>query len=159
MPIYNDIHEFAAVLPAAGRVLAMDLGTKTLGLAVSDAGRMIANPLEVFQLTKFTPDAQKLAQLITREKIVGLVLGLPMALDGSIGPRAQASYQFAENLHNLGEPFTTLPLLLWDERFTTAAVQRMLTDEADMRRDARAATVDKLAAAYMLKRVLDTIRY
>lgn len=156
MPVYHDIYEFAAALPPTGRVLGGDLGTKTLGLALSDEGRMLASPYLTLELTKFTPDATTLAAIIEKEKVCGLVLGLPLAMDGSSTPRVQATRQFAENLLTLRGIFTTLPIGFFDERFSTAAVERMMID-ADLSRKRRDELVDKLAASYMLQGALDML--
>jgi len=160
MPFYNDIFEFASALPpvetGGGRVLGGDLGTKTLGLALSDEGRMLATPYQTLDLTKFSADAAKLAAIIEKEKVRGLILGWPIGMDGSITPRAQASRQFAQNLHGFSPLFTNLPITLFDERFSTAAVTRMMI-EADLSRKRRDELVDKLAASYMLQGALDLL--
>lgn len=132
-----------------------DLGTKTLGLALSDEGRMLATPYVTLELVKFTPDAQRLAAMMEKERVCGFVLGLPLAMDGSSTPRVQATYQYVENLQRLGGIFATLPIALFDERFSTAAVERMMI-EADLSRKRRDELVDKLAASYMLQGALDS---
>jgi putative Holliday junction resolvase len=142
-----------AALPASGKLLGLDLGTKTIGVAVSDGLRMTATPLETIQRTKFTNDAARLIELIEENVAVALVLGLPLNMDGSEGPRVQSTRAFARNL----APKTLLPILFWDERLSTAAVNRMLI-EADTRRDRRAEVVDKLAASYILQGFLDRLR-
>jgi putative holliday junction resolvase len=156
MPFYNDIFEFAAALPASGRVMGGDLGTKTLGLALSDEGRMLASPYQTLDLTKFSADAAKLAAIIEKEKVHGLVIGWPIGMANEITPRAQASRQFAENLYGFSEMFANLPMALYDERFSTAAVNRMMI-EADLSRKRRDELVDKLAASYMLQGALDLL--
>lgn len=156
MPLYPDIHAFAAVLPASGRLLGGDLGTKTLGLALSDEGRMLASPLETLLLTKFTPDATKLAKIVVDHKITGIVLGLPLHMDGTASPRAQASRQFVDNLIGFNSVFAALPFLLIDERLSTAAVERAML-EGDLSRKKRDALVDKLAASYILQGALDRL--
>ena len=156
MPLCHDFPAFAAALPANGRLLGADLGTRTLGLALSDEGRRLASPLETFQLTRFTPDAARLAKIITDHKITGLVIGLPLNMDGTASPRAQASRQFVDNLIKLGAPFAALPMLLQDERLSTAAVERTMI-AADVSRKKRAALVDKLAASYILESALDRL--
>ena len=140
-------------LPSSGKLLGLDLGTKTIGIAVSDALRYTATPLETIARTKFTSDAARLLELVEANAAVALVLGLPLNMDGSEGPRAQSTRAFARNL---GQK-TPLPILFWDERLSTSAVTRMLI-EADTRRDRRAAVVDKLAASYILQGFLDRLR-
>jgi len=140
-------------LPPAGKLLGLDLGTKTIGVAVSDALRYTATPLETIARTKFTVDAARLLELIADNKAVALVLGLPLNMDGSEGPRAQSTRAFARNLRQK----TPLPIAFWDERLSTSAVTRMLI-EADTRRDRRAEVVDKLAASYILQGYLDRLR-
>ena len=140
-------------IPPAGKLLGLDLGTRTIGVAVSDALRYTATPLETIARTKFTADAARLLELIGENNAVALVLGLPLNMDGSEGPRAQSTRAFARNLAQK----TPLPLVFWDERLSTSAVTRMLI-EADTRRDRRAEVVDKLAASYILQGFLDRLR-
>ena len=140
-------------LPPTGKLLGLDLGTKTLGVAVSDSLRLTATPLETIARTKFTADAARLLELIAENDIVALVLGLPLNMDGSEGPRAQSTRAFARNLAQ--QPSD--PVDFWDERLSTSAVTRMLI-EADTRRDRRAEVVDKLAASYILQGYLDRLR-
>lgn len=142
------------ILPASGKLLGLDLGTKTIGVAISDGMRYSATPLETIRRTKFTADAERLLQLIVENNAVGLVLGLPLNMDGSEGPRAQSTRAFARNLGNK----TPLPIAFWDERLSTAAVTRTLI-EADTRRDRRAEVVDKLAASYILQGALERLRH
>ena len=142
-----------AALPASGKLLGLDLGTKTIGVAVSDGLRFTATPLETIARTKFTNDAARLLELIGENAAVALVLGLPLNMDGSEGPRVQSTRAFARNLAQK----TPLPILFWDERLSTSAVTRMLI-EADTRRDKRAEVVDKLAASYILQGFLDRLR-
>ncbi|MSO71442.1 MAG: Holliday junction resolvase RuvX [Alphaproteobacteria bacterium] len=153
MPI-TTLDALAAALPKEARLLGFDLGTKTIGLALSDPGRSIASPLVVLKRTKLKPDAARLAAIIREHGVGGLVLGLPINMDGSDGPRAQATRAFARNLTEVID----LPLAFWDERLSTAAVERALTDEADLSRARRAQLVDKLAAAYILQGALDFLR-
>ena len=148
----TDDTSFAA-LPASGKLLGLDLGTKTIGVAVSDSMRYSATPLETILRTKFTADAARLLELIAENAAVALILGLPLNMDGSEGPRVQSTRAFARNL---GQK-TDLPILFWDERLSTSAVTRMLI-EADTRRDKRAEVVDKLAASYILQGFLDRLR-
>jgi putative Holliday junction resolvase len=135
-----------------GRLLGLDLGTKTIGIAVSDVTRQIATPLRTIQRTKFTVDAGDLVKLAETEKALAFVLGLPINMDGTEGPRCQSTRAFARNLEKL----TPVPILFWDERLSTAAVQRMLI-AYDRSRAKRAEVVDKLAAAYILQGALDRL--
>lgn len=140
-------------LPPSGKLLGLDLGTKTIGVAISDALRYSATPLETIARSKFTADAARLLELIDANQAVALVLGLPLNMDGSEGPRVQSTRAFARNLSQK----TPLPIIFWDERLSTSAVTRMLI-EADTRRDRRAEVVDKLAASYILQGLLDRLR-
>jgi putative holliday junction resolvase len=140
-------------LPPTGKLLGLDLGTKTIGVAVSDGLRYTATPLETIARTKFTADAARLLELVAENAAVAFVLGLPLNMDGSEGPRAQSTRAFARNLAQK----TPLPVIFWDERLSTSAVTRMLI-EADTRRDKRAQVVDKLAASYILQGFLDRLR-
>jgi putative Holliday junction resolvase len=133
------------------RLLGLDLGERTIGLALSDPGRTVASPLETIRRGKFTRDAEALVRVIERQGVGGLVIGLPVNMDGSEGPRCQSTRQFAANLLTKIE----IPIAFWDERLSTAAVERLLTDEADMTRRRRAEVVDKMAAAYILQGALD----
>jgi putative holliday junction resolvase len=142
----------AAGLPPRGALLGLDLGTKTIGLALSDLSRRIASPLTVIARTKFTADAKALLDHATRHDVVALVLGLPLNMNGSEGPRVQATRAFARSL----AAKTTLPIVFWDERLSTAAVTRTLI-EADASRKRRGEVVDKLAAAYILQGALDRL--
>src|SRR6187200_3407925 len=134
--------QLAGSLPASGALMGLDLGTKTIGVAISDAGRRIASPLLTIRRTKFKADAETLLKYAAENTVAALVLGLPLNMDGSEGPRVQATRAFARNLSGL----TTLPIVFWDERLSTAAVTRTLID-ADASRARRAVLVDKLAAA------------
>jgi putative Holliday junction resolvase len=148
--------EFAnplALLPPRGKLLGLDLGTKTIGVAVSDGLRMAATPLETIRRSKFTADAARLKAIVAETNAVGIVLGLPLNMDGSEGPRVQSTRAFARNLATIID----LPLAYWDERLSTSAVTRMMI-EADLRRDRRAELVDKLAASYILQGALDRLR-
>ena len=133
------------------RLLGLDLGSKTIGLAISDSGFMIASPLETIRRKKFTSDALALKAIIDERQIGGLVLGLPKNMDGSDGPRVQSTRQFVANLL---ERFD-IPIAFWDERLSTIAVERVLVNEADMSRRKRSAVVDKMAASYILQGALD----
>ena len=149
----TDVADFLVTLPASGRMIGIDGGTKTLGLALSDILRTIASPLETIERTKFKADAARLLSLISKHQICGLVLGLPTNMDGSEGPRVQATRALARNLNIL----TPLPILLWDERLTTAAAERMLIS-ADTTRKRRSEVIDKLAATLILQGALDRLR-
>ena len=149
----TDVADFLVTLPASGRMIGIDGGTKTLGLALSDILRTIASPLETIERTKFKADAARLLSLIGKHQICGLVLGLPTNMDGSEGPRVQATRALARNLNIL----TPLPILLWDERLTTAAAERMLIS-ADTTRKRRSEVIDKLAATLILQGALDRLR-
>ena len=148
-----DIDTFTAALPPAGRLIGIDGGTTTLGLALSDVSRTIASPLETIQRSKFKADAARLLALVAEHDVCGLVLGLPTNMNGSEGPRCQATRALARNLNALAP----LPILLWDERLTTAAAERMLI-EADASRKRRAEVIDKLAATLILQGALDRLR-
>ncbi|MBI1181895.1 MAG: Holliday junction resolvase RuvX [Alphaproteobacteria bacterium] len=147
------LQELKAALPRNGRLLGLDLGTKTIGLAISDGALLVASPLETIRRTKFTADAQALLAVIDRHGVTGLVLGLPVNMDGTEGPRCQSTRQFARNLMGLRE----VPFAFWDERLSTAAVQRAMID-ADLSRARRAKVVDQMAAAYILQGALDFLR-
>ncbi len=139
-------------LPEHARLLGLDLGTKTIGLALSDVERRIATPLETIQRIKFKQDAAALLKIAEKHAIAGLVIGLPLNMDGTEGPRAQSTRAFVRNL----APLTDLPIVFWDERMSTLAVTRTLLD-ADASRARRAAVVDKMAAAYILQGALDRL--
>jgi putative Holliday junction resolvase len=144
-----------SLLPQRGKLLGLDLGTRTIGVALSDAMRYSATPLETIRRSKFTADAEALLLIIRTHEVTGLVIGLPLNMDGSEGPRVQSTRAFARNFA-LKCP---LPAVFWDERLSTSAVTRMMIDEADMRRDRRAEVVDKLAASYILQGALDRLRH
>lgn len=147
-----DLFEMADNLPRDRRLMGLDLGTKTIGLALSDLTLVIASPLETIRRQKFTQDAAALLALVDKHGVGGLVLGHPLNMDGSTGPRAQASESFARNLARL----SAIPVALWDERLSTVAVTRTLL-EADTSRRRRAEVVDKMAAAYILQGALDRL--
>jgi putative pre-16S rRNA nuclease len=132
--------------------MGLDLGSKSIGIAISDVTRQIATPLDTIRRTKFSADVSRLLALAARENIGGMVLGLPINMDGSEGPRAQSTRSFARNLAKL----SPLPVIFWDERLSTAVVERMLID-ADRSRAKRGRIVDKLAAAYILQGALDRL--
>jgi len=143
--------DFGAALPAGGRLLGLDVGTKTIGTALCDAGWTIASPASLIRRTKFSADKAAIETLIAAERVKGIVIGLPLNLDGSDSPRTQSTRAFARNLDPLG-----LPILLWDERWSTQAVTRALL-AADASRARRAELVDKMAAAYILQGAIDAL--
>ena len=142
--------EFAGVV-ASGRLAGLDVGTKTIGLATCDAEWRFAGPAETIRRTKFTQDLEALRTFVEKDRIVGLVVGLPLNMDGSDSPRTQSVRAFARNLAPLA-----LPILLWDERWSTMAVERAMI-EADVSRAKRAEKVDALAAAHILQGAIDAL--
>jgi len=149
-----DLADLPRALPPLTPIAGLDLGTKTIGVAVSDIGRMIASPLQLIRRTQFTQDAQTLFSLMRTRGAVGIVIGLPVNMDGTEGPRCQSSRAFARNLLRLN---LDLAIAFWDERLSSAAVNRMLIDEADLSRARRGQLVDKAAAAYILQGALDRL--
>jgi putative Holliday junction resolvase len=147
------VHDLPALLPRHARLMGLDLGSKTIGLALSDVSGTIATPFDTIRRTKFTQDAAQLFAFVDRFEVGGLVVGLPMEMDGGEGPRCQSTRAFVANLLKLRD----LPVALWDERLSTAAVTRTLL-EADSSRRRRAEVVDKMAAAYILQGALDAMR-
>ena len=145
------VPEFGAALPAAGKLAGLDVGTKTIGLALCDPGWHFAGPAQTIRRTKFTQDLEALRVFCQNEHIIGFVVGLPLNMDGSDSPRTQSVRAFARNLGPLG-----LPILLWDERWSTQAVQRAMI-EADVSRAKRAEKVDALAAAHILQGAIDAL--
>jgi putative Holliday junction resolvase len=143
--------EFREALPEGGRLMGLDVGTKTIGVAFCDSGWSIATAAELVRRAKFAADLDKLRRLAAEQSVAGLVLGLPLNLDGSESPRTQSVRAFARNLEPLG-----LPLLLWDERWSTQAVTRTLL-YADASRARRSELVDKMAAAYILQGAIDAL--
>ncbi len=152
MPLL-DFPDFKAVPPPQGALMGIDPGSKRIGVAVSDATRMLASPLEIVARKKFAQDAAAILKLYDARACVGFVIGLPLNMDGSSGPSAQAARAFARNMLAVRD----CPLLMWDERLSSAAVNRALI-EADTTRARRAELVDKLAAAYVLEGVLQRLR-
>ncbi len=148
------IKEFAAELPPLRPLAGLDLGTETIGVAVSDTFRRVATPLETIRRKKFTLDAEKILSVIDHRKIAGLVLGLPLNMDGSEGPRCQSTRAFARNLSRL----TEIPIGFWDERLSTVAAERALL-EADTTRKRRAEVIDHVAASYILQGALDRLAH
>lgn len=147
------IEHLAEALGGNRRLLGLDVGARTVGLALSDGLLMVATPLLTLRRTRFAHDAAALQEIIAEHEVGGLVIGLPVSMDGREGPRCQSVRQFARNL----DAHMDLPMAFWDERLSTAAVERMLIDEADMSRRRRRQVVDKLAAAYILQGALDAI--
>ena len=148
--ITSSASEFAAAMPQ-GRLAGLDVGTKTIGLAACDAGWSFAGPAETIRRTKFTNDLKVLSEFVDKQRIKGLIVGLPLNMDGTDSPRTQSVRAFARNLVPLG-----LPLLLWDERWSTQAVERAMI-EADVSRSKRAEKVDALAAAHILQGAIDAL--
>jgi putative Holliday junction resolvase len=149
--ITSDAAAFAEAAPNGGKLGGLDVGTKTIGLAICDAGWHFAGPCETMRRTKFTKDLEKLREFIAREHVVGLVVGLPLNMDGSDSPRTQSVRAFAKNLAPLA-----LPILLWDERWSTQAVERAMI-EANVSRAKRAKKVDALAASHILQGAIDAL--
>jgi putative Holliday junction resolvase len=149
--ITSETGEFAATVPNAGKLAGLDIGTKTIGLAICDAGWHFAGPAETIRRTRFTKDLDRLRSFIANEHVVGMVVGLPLNMDGSDSPRTQSVRAFARNLAPLA-----LPILLWDERWSTQAVERAMI-EADVSRSKRAEKVDALAAAHILQGAIDAL--
>jgi putative Holliday junction resolvase len=147
------IEELPALLASDARLLGLDLGSKTIGMALSDVTRSIATPYNTLRRTKFTEDAETIRQIIETTQIGGLVVGLPFNLNGSEGPRAQSTRAFVRNLI----PHIEVPIVFWDERLSTAAVERHLI-EADASRKRRAEVIDRMAAAYILQGALDRLK-
>ncbi len=150
--IFETVEAFAAALPRDRALAGLDLGTKTIGVAVSDRRLSVATPLETIRRTKFTADAKALLAICAKREIGGLVLGLPFNMDGSEGPRCQSTRAFARNLTRL----TDLPIGYWDERLSTVAAERALL-EADTTRKRRSEVIDHVAAGYILQGALDRI--
>jgi putative Holliday junction resolvase len=151
--IVTSIGELKARLGPRQRLLGLDVGSKTIGLAVSDSALTLASPLGTIRRAKFTADAARLAEAIAEHDVGGLVIGLPVGMDGTEGPACQSVRQFAANLPQRVE----IAIAFWDERLSTAAVERFLVEEADMTRRRRAQVIDKMAAAYILQGALDAL--
>lgn len=152
--IVPTIEDLAGALPRAGALIGLDLGEKTIGVAVSDGMRSVATPLETVKRRKFGLDAARLLEIIEGRAMVGIILGLPRNMDGSEGPRCQSTRSFARNLSAL----TPLPISFWDERLSTVAAERALL-EADTTRKRRAEVIDHIAASYILQGVLDRLHH
>lgn len=152
--ILPDIESFRRALPVSGAVAGLDLGEKTIGVAISDLRRGVATPAEVIRREKFTLDAARLLALLGSRAVSGILLGLPLNMDGSEGPRAQSTRAFARNLEKL----TELPITFWDERLSTVAAERALL-EADTSRKRRKEVIDAVAAGYILQGALDRMAH
>ncbi|MGR3454960.1 Holliday junction resolvase RuvX [Pseudooceanicola sp.] len=152
--IHETLEDFAAALPPMRAVAGLDLGEKTIGVAVSDRLLSVATPLSTIRRKKFTLDAEALAKLLTEREIGGIVLGLPRNMDGSEGPRCQSTRAFARNFQRVLD----LPVTFWDERLSTVAAERALL-EADASRRKRAEVIDHVAAGYILQGALDRLRH
>ncbi|WP_193751699.1 Holliday junction resolvase RuvX [Sphingomonas sanguinis] len=148
--ITTDRSAFRAALPSGGRLIGLDVGTKTVGTALCDAGWSFASPATLIRRTKFTKDKEQLIAMIAQQGVLGLVIGLPLNLDGSESPRSQSTRSFARNCADLG------PILLWDERWSTVAVERTMIEQ-DMSRAKRAERIDNLAAAHILQAAIDAL--
>ena len=149
-----DVTELPALLPARAPLVGLDVGEKTIGVAVSDTSLAIASPLELIRKARFTDDARRLFALMESRGAAGVVIGLPVNMDGTEGPRAQSARAFGRNLLRLKD----LPIAFWDERMSSMAVNRMLIGEADLTRAKRADVVDRAAAAWILQGALDRLR-
>lgn len=153
MPVL-DLSDLSAACPPNTPWLGLDLGENTIGVAASDAGRIIASPLELIRRTKFSQDAERLFKIMDGRKVSALIIGLPLNMDGTEGPRAQSCRAFARNL----ERFRPVNVAFQDERLSTTAVERFLIDELDLTRKRRADVVDRTAAAWILQGALDRLR-
>ena len=148
-----DLTELPALLPRYSALIGLDLGEKTIGVAISDVTRMVASPLELIRKTKFTAEANRLFALIDEREVGAIVIGLPVNMDGTEGTRCQSNRAFARNLLRLRD----IPIAFWDERMSTMAVNRVLVEEADVTRARRAELVDKMAATWILQGALDRL--
>ena len=151
--IVKSVQELADQLPRHGRLMGLDLCEKTIGIAVSDPSHMIATPITTIRRSKFSEDAKQLLKLVDERQVAGLVIGLPLNMDGSEGPRCQSVRQFASNLAKLRD----MPMMFWDERLSTVAVTRDMIS-ADLSRAKRAKIVDESAAAFILQGALDSLK-
>ncbi|MBL9058233.1 MAG: Holliday junction resolvase RuvX [Rhodobacteraceae bacterium] len=152
--ICTELADFAALLPPGRAIFGLDLGDKTIGIATSDLRRSVATPITIIRRVKFTVDAAELLRLAEERQVAGLILGLPLNMDGSEGPRVQSTRAFARNLERL----TPLPITFWDERLSTVAAERALL-EADTSRKRRREVIDQVAAGYILQGALDRLAY
>jgi|TARA_Y100000758_G_scaffold230916_1_gene167794 putative Holliday junction resolvase len=151
--VFQSLSELIKYLPKKSRLLGLDVGRKTIGLAVSDSDMKIATTVGTIRRSKFTKDVKNLDAIITERQVNGLVLGLPISMDGNEGPACQSVRQFAVNLDNILE----IGITFWDERLSTSAVERLLIKEADLSRSRRSEIIDKMAAAYILQGALDSL--
>ena len=151
--VFQSLSELIKYLPKKSRLLGLDVGRKTIGLAVSDSDMKIATTVGTIRRSKFTKDVNNLDAIITERQVTGLVLGLPISMDGNEGPACQSVRQFAVNLDNILE----IGITFWDERLSTSAVERLLIKEADLSRNRRSEIIDKMAAAYILQGALDSL--
>ena len=151
--VFQSLSELIKYLPKKSRLLGLDVGRKTIGLAVSDSDMKIATTVGTIRRSKFTKDVKNLDAIITERQVNGLVLGLPISMNGNEGPACQSVRQFAVNLDNILE----IGITFWDERLSTSAVERLLIKEADLSRNRRSEIIDKMAAAYILQGALDSL--
>ena len=151
--VFQSLSELIKYLPKKSRLLGLDVGRKTIGLAVSDSDMKIATTVGTIRRSKFTKDVKNLDAIITERQVNGLVLGLPISMDGNEGSACQSVRQFAVNLDNNLE----IGITFWDERLSTSAVERLLIKEADLSRNRRSEIIDKMAAAYILQGALDSL--
>lgn len=151
--VFQSLSELIKYLPKKSRLLGLDVGRKTIGLAVSDSDMKIATTVGTIRRSKFTKDVKNLNAIISERQVNGLVLGLPISMDGNEGPACQSVRQFAVNLDNILE----IGITFWDERLSTSAVERLLIKEADLSRNRRSEIIDKMAAAYILQGALDSL--
>ena len=152
---FTELKNIPSQLTRGQRLMGLDLGSKTIGLALSDVMLSVASPLETIRRTKFTPDAQRLIERIKEHDVGALVLGMPFEMDGTEGKRCQSTRDFAINFKKMRD----IPISYWDERLSTSAVERMLVGDVDMTRKRRSEVVDKLAATYILQGALDALAH
>ncbi|CAK0775608.1 putative pre-16S rRNA nuclease [uncultured Gammaproteobacteria bacterium] len=156
----RNLTDLRQALPRGKRLIGLDLGAKTIGLALCDPGLSVASPIGTLKRGKFTADARELARVMAERDAGGLVIGLPVNMNGEEGSAAQSARQFGLNLLERADLFGREPeIVFWDERMSTMAINRLLVDEADLSRKRRAEVVDKMAAAYILQGALDALRY
>ncbi len=153
--IFFDIKAFASLMPKNGRLIGFDYGTKRIGVALSDLGRRIANPYGILE-GNFTKNQAIISGVISKESVVGIVIGYPLMMNGSKGAMAQSAHQFARNLIKSGLDY---PIFMQDERLTTAAVEKLMIDQADLTRISQALKKDKISASIILQNALDTINF
>jgi len=152
--IFDDLVQLNPAVAADQRIMGLDVGSKTIGLALSDVTHMIATPLETIKRTRFSKDLESLKQIIQEHEIGALIIGMPINMDGTEGPRCQSTRQFAANVSQAID----LPIGYWDERLSTVAVERILVEDFDMTRKRRGEVIDKAAAAYILQGALDFLQ-